>query len=150
MGYRCFHNGLVPSVSRKTPNKNAPLKGLQQEQTNTRLHPITRSLSPSPSSFPSTSTSPSYFTPTHTHHVHHHFNPSTTDERWDDWQEDEQQESCQCLFCPFQSPTAREIFQHCAQTHDFDLAQVKANLGLDFYQCVRLVNYIRHQVCHSL
>ncbi|ORX90214.1 S-adenosyl-L-methionine-dependent methyltransferase [Basidiobolus meristosporus CBS 931.73] len=67
------------------------------------------------------------------------------DERWDDWSEAEN-ESLQCLFCPEVYQQVEELFDHCKEAHSFDFVKTKAALALDFYQCIRLINYIRKEV----
>ncbi|KAF7729840.1 hypothetical protein EC973_003574 [Apophysomyces ossiformis] len=69
------------------------------------------------------------------------------DEAWDDWESDEEGDAeSQCLFCSqiFSSPVG--TFGHCKDTHGFDFLDVKRSLKLDFYQTIRMINYIRHQV----
>ncbi|XP_078438497.1 protein arginine methyltransferase 3 [Wolffia australiana] len=69
-------------------------------------------------------------------------------EAWDDWaaDEDDPESSFLCLFCEavFQSNDA--VFAHCCAEHSFDFNEIKKNLKLDFYGCVKLINYIRTQV----
>lgn len=69
------------------------------------------------------------------------------DQAWDDWSNDEEeQEESQCLFCPQVFPKTTETFQHIKSTHNFDFQQVRKSLHLDFYKCIRMINYIREQV----
>ncbi|KAJ2610705.1 hypothetical protein H4S08_003485 [Coemansia sp. RSA 1365] len=65
------------------------------------------------------------------------------DERWDDWEGDEMMAPMKCLFCSetFQNPTT--LFSHVKTTHGFDFMKTRSELGLDFYQSMRVVNYIR-------
>ncbi|KAJ1644403.1 hypothetical protein J3B02_004261 [Coemansia erecta] len=67
----------------------------------------------------------------------------TQDDRWDDWEDDEMNTPMKCLFCThtFQSPIV--LFRHVKQLHGFDFPKTRANLKLDFYQSMRVVNYIR-------
>ncbi|KAJ2543078.1 hypothetical protein EV175_006008 [Coemansia sp. RSA 1933] len=67
----------------------------------------------------------------------------TQDERWDDWEDDEMDMPMKCLFCAQTSPSAPTLFKHAKQCHGFDFLKVRADLKLDFYQSMRLVNYIR-------
>ncbi|CAO3642513.1 unnamed protein product [Cunninghamella blakesleeana] len=69
------------------------------------------------------------------------FNPQ--DEAWDDW-ENEDMDS-QCLFCPLTFPVPEDTFKHCQTVHGFDFLKTKRSLGLDFYKCIRMINYIRKQ-----
>ncbi|TGZ81734.1 S-adenosyl-L-methionine-dependent methyltransferase [Ascodesmis nigricans] len=48
-----------------------------------------------------------------------------------------------CLFCKETRDSAREIFRHCEEKHNFDWKQVTKDL--DFYSRIKLVNYIRSQ-----
>eukprot|EP00042_Codosiga_hollandica_P033625 m.226853 g.226853 ORF g.226853 m.226853 type:complete len:206 (-) comp54232_c0_seq2:253-870(-) len=64
---------------------------------------------------------------------------------WADW--DEPQEcDCQCLFCPARQPTAQETFTHMQRTHGFDFWALVHQWQLDFYQRIKLVNFVRHQI----
>ncbi|KAJ2454315.1 hypothetical protein GGI03_006584 [Coemansia sp. RSA 2337] len=67
----------------------------------------------------------------------------TQDDRWDDWEDEEMNTPMKCLFCvqTFQSPIV--LFQHAKQAHGFDFPKTRTTLGLDFYQSMRVVNYIR-------
>ncbi|KAJ2489667.1 hypothetical protein IWW37_003805 [Coemansia sp. RSA 2050] len=67
----------------------------------------------------------------------------TQDDRWDDWEDEEMNTPMKCLFCTqtFQSPIV--LFRHAKQAHEFDFSKTRAALGLDFYQSMRVVNYIR-------
>ena len=69
------------------------------------------------------------------------------DEDEGDEEEEEEDEDVLCLFCTsrFSSPSA--ALHHCSVDHGFDLARLRERLGLDFYDCMRLINYIRSQVC---
>lgn len=66
---------------------------------------------------------------------------------WDDWSNDEEeQQDTTCLFCAdiFAQPV--ETFNHMKTAHQFDFQAVRQSLHLDFYQCIRLINYIRREV----
>ncbi|KAJ2265511.1 hypothetical protein J3F81_005812, partial [Coemansia sp. RSA 371] len=67
----------------------------------------------------------------------------TQEERWDDWEDEEMNMPMKCLFCThmFQSPIL--LFRHVKQSHGFDFLKTRTELGLDFYQSMRVVNYIR-------
>ncbi|KAJ1815627.1 hypothetical protein LPJ75_002302 [Coemansia sp. RSA 2598] len=67
----------------------------------------------------------------------------TQDDRWDDWEDDEMNTPMKCLFCThtFQSPIV--LFRHVKQAHGFDFPKARATHKLDFYQSMRVVNYIR-------
>ena len=69
-------------------------------------------------------------------------------EGWDDWEtdEDESRESYFCLFCEATFYSGDDLFSHCRAEHSFDFYAIKKNLQLDFYGCVKLINYVRAQV----
>ncbi|GBC02976.1 hypothetical protein RclHR1_04910009 [Rhizophagus clarus] len=71
-----------------------------------------------------------------------------TDERWDDWEEEAQQD-LKCLFCNDLFTLANDLFNHCSQQHGFDFQKIRTELRFDFYQCIRLINYIRQQVLNN-
>lgn len=60
----------------------------------------------------------------------------------DDWEEDSDA-NCLCPFCELKFPSATECFSHTIETHNFDFHLIKKTLKLDFYSCMRLVNYVR-------
>ncbi|CAG8492335.1 10529_t:CDS:2 [Paraglomus occultum] len=68
------------------------------------------------------------------------------DERWDDWEEECIHSDLKCLFCENLYSSANDLFVHCTNEHGFDFIKTRAELKLDFYQCIRLINYIRQQV----
>ncbi|CAG8710104.1 11160_t:CDS:2, partial [Acaulospora morrowiae] len=65
------------------------------------------------------------------------------DDSWDDWNEEESQPTL-CLFCEDVSPSSKEVQNHMRNIHGFDLLEIKNSMGLDFYQTIILINYIRH------
>lgn len=52
----------------------------------------------------------------------------------------------QCLFCPETFAQLTDAFKHIKDSHAFDFQATRKQLGLDFYQCIKLLNYIRTQV----
>ncbi|XP_062617716.1 zinc finger protein 277-like [Saccostrea cucullata] len=66
------------------------------------------------------------------------------DESWGDWEEAGSQ--AVCLFCDFSSCVADKLTAHMQELHDFDLKEVKLRLNLNFYQQIKLINFIRRQV----
>ncbi|CAG8519309.1 1757_t:CDS:10 [Diversispora eburnea] len=72
----------------------------------------------------------------------------SNDERWDDWEEEEgNQQNLKCLFCKqLFSTSSNDLFFHCIEYHGFDFQKIRLDLKLDFYQSIRLINYIRKQV----
>ncbi|KAF9399791.1 hypothetical protein BGX21_005616 [Mortierella sp. AD011] len=69
------------------------------------------------------------------------------DNGWDDWEEEDGMaaDNPKCLFCAEIFPSAREVFDHCTVTHGFDFLRARRQLNLDFYQSIRLINYLRSQ-----
>ncbi|KAG9062819.1 hypothetical protein KI688_005125 [Linnemannia hyalina] len=69
------------------------------------------------------------------------------DNGWDDWEDEDGMAAAdpKCLFCTEIFPSAREVFDHCTKTHGFDFLRARHQLGLDFYQSIRLINYLRKQ-----
>ncbi|CAG8612982.1 514_t:CDS:2, partial [Dentiscutata heterogama] len=70
------------------------------------------------------------------------------DDSWDDWDEEESQPT-NCLFCDTISPSSKDVKNHMKCTHGFDLLMIKRNLGLDFYQTIILINYIRSKTLNN-
>ncbi|XP_033880952.1 zinc finger protein 277 [Acipenser ruthenus] len=66
------------------------------------------------------------------------------DDDWSDWQD--HPVCAVCLFCEHQSETMDKIYSHMKDTHGFDLAKIKTELGLKFYQQVKLVNFMRREI----
>ncbi|XP_023592799.1 zinc finger protein 277 [Trichechus manatus latirostris] len=63
---------------------------------------------------------------------------------WSDWEEIPA--SAVCLFCEKQAETVEKLYVHMEDAHEFDLLKIKSELGLNFYQQVKLVNFIRREV----
>ncbi|KAM6152916.1 zinc finger protein 277 [Erethizon dorsatum] len=63
---------------------------------------------------------------------------------WSDWEE--HPASAVCLFCEKQAETIEKLCVHMEDAHEFDLPKIKSELGLNFYQQVKLVNFIRRQI----
>ncbi|KAM8862087.1 zinc finger protein 277 isoform 1-T1 [Synchiropus picturatus] len=69
------------------------------------------------------------------------------DDDWSDWQA--HPVLAVCLFCDHQSDTMDQIYIHMKGAHGFDLHKLRTDLGLGFYQQVKLVNFIRRQIHQS-
>ncbi|XP_073429402.1 zinc finger protein 277 isoform X2 [Dendrobates tinctorius] len=73
------------------------------------------------------------------------------EEDWSDWEEHPM--SAFCLFCENHGDTTEKLLIHMKDCHHFDLHKIKTDLGLKFYQQVKLVNFIRRQIhqcrCHG-
>ncbi|KAK3102972.1 hypothetical protein FSP39_015396 [Pinctada imbricata] len=67
-----------------------------------------------------------------------------TEDEWEGWEESGSQ--AVCLFCEFASGNAERLNSHMQELHDLDLKEIKLRMNLNFYQQVKLVNYIRRQV----
>ncbi|XP_077026382.1 zinc finger protein 277 isoform X2 [Tamandua tetradactyla] len=63
---------------------------------------------------------------------------------WSDWEE--HPVSAVCLFCEKQAETIEKLYVHMEDAHEFDLFKIKSELGLNFYQQVKLINFIRREV----
>jgi len=74
---------------------------------------------------------------------------------WSDWRGD--LGGAICLFCPVNYEDTVDLLEHMKQVHGFDFHHLRSELKLNFYQQVKLVNYIRRQVhlntcmgCHQV
>ncbi|XP_053685441.1 zinc finger protein 277 [Sabethes cyaneus] len=83
---------------------------------------------------------------------HSPFELEGSDSDWSDWYGEEQQATC--LFCSIATSKVEDLKMHMKQTHCFDFDSLVA--GLNFYQRVKIVNYIRRQmhilrcvICHE-
>nr|CAD7262325.1 unnamed protein product [Timema shepardi] len=66
---------------------------------------------------------------------------------WSDWQDEESPSSAVvCLFCEKTGQHFNDITRHMADQHGFPFSENCDEEKLDFYQKVKLVNYIRGQV----
>eukprot|EP00455_Lapot_gusevi_P020800 TRINITY_DN21985_c0_g2_i1.p1 TRINITY_DN21985_c0_g2~~TRINITY_DN21985_c0_g2_i1.p1 ORF type:complete len:549 (-),score=172.14 TRINITY_DN21985_c0_g2_i1:43-1689(-) len=63
------------------------------------------------------------------------------DEDFDDVVEEEA--SSKCLFCLAVFPSSVSTFDHVKTEHNFDFNAYRREKGLDFYQCIRLLNFLR-------
>ncbi|KAI8596930.1 hypothetical protein EDD21DRAFT_399666 [Dissophora ornata] len=75
------------------------------------------------------------------------------DDSWADWDDALEEEKTKCLFEEAYFNTAQSARDHMKEAHGFDLEGERHRLGLDFYQTISLINYIRRQtmlgVCFS-
>ncbi|XP_015270934.1 PREDICTED: zinc finger protein 277 [Gekko japonicus] len=73
------------------------------------------------------------------------------EEDWSDWEE--HPVCAVCFFCEKQTDTTEKLYVHMEEAHGFDLLKIKSDYGLNFYQQVKLVNFIRREVhqgrCYS-
>uniref|UniRef100_A0A336MJW3 CSON001678 protein n=1 Tax=Culicoides sonorensis TaxID=179676 RepID=A0A336MJW3_CULSO len=73
------------------------------------------------------------------------FQTDNSDSEWSDWTEEEI--AIVCLFCNISSGKIDSIKEHMRQVHDFNFDFVVE--GLNFYQRVKMVNFIRRQVMQN-
>ncbi|KAG0335960.1 hypothetical protein BG004_008251 [Podila humilis] len=69
------------------------------------------------------------------------------DNGWDDWDEEDGMGEimAKCLFCAECYPTSKAVFDHCTSAHGFNFLKTRHDLNLDFYDSIRLINYLRQQ-----
>ncbi|XP_078076029.1 zinc finger protein 277 isoform X2 [Mustelus asterias] len=66
------------------------------------------------------------------------------DDDWSDWQGPPV--CAVCLFCEKAQDTTEKLQLHMKVAHHFDLLKLKSEMGLNFYQQVKLVNFIRREI----
>ncbi|KAG0003276.1 hypothetical protein BGZ79_001252 [Entomortierella chlamydospora] len=67
------------------------------------------------------------------------------DDSWADWDDALEEEKTKCLFEDAYFNSAQSARDHMQESHGFDLEGERHRLGLDFYQTITLINYIRRQ-----
>jgi len=83
---------------------------------------------------------------------------ASDDSEEDDWSDgddadDEEEESdpLPCLFCPTTLPSLPSFHSHTISAHgSFDFRSLRASWKLDFYQQMKLINYVREQVSNGV
>ncbi|KAI9294330.1 hypothetical protein K502DRAFT_261956 [Neoconidiobolus thromboides FSU 785] len=65
------------------------------------------------------------------------------EERWDDWESDE--DIKKCLFCEMEEVSITKLFEHFKQEHGFDFLKLKKEKNLDFYNSLKLFNFLREK-----
>uniref|UniRef100_A0A8C0U6K1 Zinc finger protein 277 n=2 Tax=Cyanistes caeruleus TaxID=156563 RepID=A0A8C0U6K1_CYACU len=68
------------------------------------------------------------------------------EEDWSDWEE--YPVCAVCLFCEQQADTTEKLDLHMQKSHGFHFPKIKSEHGLNFYQQVKLVNFIRREIHH--
>eukprot|EP00903_Cladosiphon_okamuranus_P008475 g8142.t1 len=68
----------------------------------------------------------------------------TGEDEWSDWEDEDI--PARSLIEDKTLPSAKEALKHDVDAHGFDLLAIGTKLGLDFYGCVKLVNYVRTEV----
>ncbi|GJN40122.1 hypothetical protein PR202_gb29292 [Eleusine coracana subsp. coracana] len=76
------------------------------------------------------------------------------EEGWDDWCSDDDDAAAVgggllCLFCSSRFDAEGPFFAHCATEHRFDFYRIVKELGLDFYGCIKLINFVRSKVAEN-
>ncbi|XP_072915562.1 zinc finger protein 277 isoform X1 [Hemitrygon akajei] len=66
------------------------------------------------------------------------------DDDWSDWQGNPM--CAVCLFCEKAKDSTEKLHLHMKTEHHFDLLKLKSEMGLNFYQQVKLVNFIRREI----
>lgn len=76
------------------------------------------------------------------------FDSDTSDEAnendWSDWRGN--LSGAVCLFCPASYTDFKDLLNHMNVVHDFDYSEMKSEMKLNFYQQIKLINYIRRQM----
>ncbi|KAH8402141.1 hypothetical protein KR009_010003 [Drosophila setifemur] len=67
------------------------------------------------------------------------------DSDWSDWAADGEPTSIKCLYCPHLGEGFSDLKQHMIDAHRLDFE--KETNSLNFYQRVKVVNYLRRQLC---
>jgi len=70
------------------------------------------------------------------------------EETWNEWQEDNDEGSeinAMCLFCEEAFNECGSLLEHMKEKHKYDLKQIISDGGFDFYDSVKVINYIRKQ-----
>ncbi|WPG99991.1 Hypothetical protein R9X50_00281500 [Acrodontium crateriforme] len=68
---------------------------------------------------------------------------------WEDMEDDTESVVVQSLLTDEKFPSAKVMLEECKTSHGFDLLAVRKGLDLDFYQTIKLVNYIRSEVANG-
>lgn len=67
------------------------------------------------------------------------------DNDWNGWDEEDAGDSAKCLFCDKIVQSTKLTLAHVKSDHGFDFDAVRSQLKLDFYGCMRLINFIRSE-----
>ncbi|KAH8234109.1 hypothetical protein KR038_001764 [Drosophila bunnanda] len=67
------------------------------------------------------------------------------DSDWSDWAGDGEPSAIKCLFCSHMGENFSDLKEHMNETHQLDFD--RATSSLNFYQRVKVVNYLRRQIC---
>ncbi|KAK7791500.1 hypothetical protein R5R35_008853 [Gryllus longicercus] len=74
--------------------------------------------------------------------------PDVLDDRtdWSDWEEENVEPKIVCLFCDEGRSNFEDTLDHMSQSHGFQYKDICSSYNLNFYQQIKLVNYIRLQM----
>ena len=68
------------------------------------------------------------------------------DEGWEDVEPEEEQEKIISLLDNEVFPDVASMLAHCKEKYNFDFLKIRDTFALDFYGCIRLVNYLRSEI----
>jgi protein arginine N-methyltransferase 3 len=68
------------------------------------------------------------------------------DEGWEDIEPEEEQQKIISLLDQEVFPDVASMLTYCKEKYNFDFLEIRDKFALDFYGCIRLVNYIRSEV----
>eukprot|EP00057_Strongylocentrotus_purpuratus_P033998 XP_793573.2 PREDICTED: zinc finger protein 277 [Strongylocentrotus purpuratus] len=74
---------------------------------------------------------------------------SGDEESWDDWEADFHT-NLVCLFCKHSASMVEDLLGHMVHMHHFDLQKFRQENALNFYDQIKLVNFIRRSVHQSI
>ncbi|KAI9708878.1 MAG: hypothetical protein M1828_002582 [Chrysothrix sp. TS-e1954] len=72
------------------------------------------------------------------------------DEEWQDVESDTEQLDIVSFFDDQVFHNARDMLEHCKKNHNFDFLKVVRDFDLEFYDCIKLVNYVRWEVKNGM
>ncbi|KAF2149283.1 S-adenosyl-L-methionine-dependent methyltransferase [Myriangium duriaei CBS 260.36] len=70
-------------------------------------------------------------------------------EGWEDLEPDVESVHVKDFFSDDVFPSATAMLDHCKKTHSLDFVKIQKDLGLDFLESVKLVNYIRKEAANG-
>jgi type I protein arginine methyltransferase len=68
------------------------------------------------------------------------------DDGWEDIEPEDEQQKIISLLDHEVFPDVASMLAHCKEKYSFDFLKIRDNFALDFYGCIRLVNYIRSEI----
>lgn len=68
------------------------------------------------------------------------------DEGWEDVEPEDEGEKIISLLDQEVFPDVTSMLIHCKEKYNFDFLKIRDSFALDFYGCIKLVNYIRNEV----